>query len=63
MVRNALGYLKGFIDASRVQILSPMVKANKDYKNYLMLAYYRNNLVHLFLNEALVAASFLAFGE
>ena len=63
MVRNALGCLRGFIDASRVQILSPMVKANKDYKNFLMLAYYRNNLVHLFLNEALVAASFLAFGE
>ena len=61
-IRNALGYLKNFIDTKQ-DVLSPQVKANKDYKNYLMLAYYRNNLIHLFLNECYIAASFLAFGE
>lgn len=44
-------------------VFSPQVKANKDYKNILMLAYYRNNLIHLFLNEAYIATSLLAFGE
>jgi glycerol-3-phosphate O-acyltransferase len=62
-IRNALGYLKNFIDTTKHDRLSPQVKANKDYKNYLMLAYYRNNLIHLFLNECYIAASFLAFGE
>jgi glycerol-3-phosphate O-acyltransferase len=28
-----------------------------------MLAYYRNNVIHLFLNEAYVATAFSAFGE
>jgi glycerol-3-phosphate O-acyltransferase len=28
-----------------------------------MLAYYRNNLVHLFLNEAYLACVLVAFGE
>lgn len=28
-----------------------------------MLSYYRNNLVHLFINEAYIACSLVAFGE
>ena len=35
----------------------------KDYKNVLMLAYYRNNIAHVFLNEAYIACSIEAFGE
>ncbi len=61
-VRNALNFLKKFIDTKQ-DIFSPQVKASKDYKNYLMLAYYRNNLIHIFLNEAYIATSLLAFGE
>lgn len=44
-------------------VFSPYVKANMDYKNILMLAYYRNNLVHLFLNEAYIATTLQAFGD
>mmetsp|Transcript_23364 Transcript_23364/g.17792 ORF Transcript_23364/g.17792 Transcript_23364/m.17792 type:complete len:213 (+) Transcript_23364:116-754(+) len=44
-------------------MFEPHVKAQNDYKNVLMLSYYRNNLCHLFVNEAFIAASLLAFGE
>ena len=61
-VKNSLGYLKSFIETKK-DVFSPQVKANKDYKNILMLAYYRNGLIHMFLNEAYIAVSLLAFGE
>lgn len=60
-IRNALGLLKSFIDTKK-DVFSPQVKANRDYKNILMLAYYRNGIIHTFLNEAYIAASLLAFG-
>ncbi|CDW88677.1 male sterility protein [Stylonychia lemnae] len=61
-IKNSLTYLKSFIDTKK-DVFSPSVKANKDYKNILMLAYYRNGLIQLFLNEAYISASLLAFGE
>lgn len=60
-VKNALSHLKSFIETKK-DVFSPQVKANRDYKNILMLAYYRNGLIHLFLNEAYIAASLLSFG-
>ena len=44
-------------------VFEPQVKALKDYKNILMLAYYRNSLVHCFINEAYIACSLRSFGE
>lgn len=61
-VRNALSHLKSFIETKK-DVFSPQVKANRDYKNILMLAYYRNGLIHLFLNESYIAASLLSFGN
>ena len=60
-IRTSLGYLKSFIETKK-DVFSPQVKANKDYKNILMLAYYRNGIIHMFVNEAYIAASLLAFG-
>lgn len=61
-IRNALKYLENFVDMKK-DVFSPYVKANLDYKNILMLAYYRNNLIHLFINEAYIATSLQAFGD
>jgi len=36
-------------------IFQPRVIPKVDYKNILLLAYYRNNLIHLFINEAFIA--------
>jgi len=55
-VRQSLVYLRSFIERKK-DIFEPSVTAKKDYKNILMLAYYRNNLVHLFLNETYVACA------
>jgi glycerone phosphate O-acyltransferase/fatty acyl-CoA reductase len=61
-LRTSLKYLQNFIDMKK-DTFSPYIKANMDYKNILMLAYYRNNLIHLFLSECYVATSMYAFGE
>ena len=48
---------KGF-DSSSVKL-----KAKSDFTNILLLAFYRNNLIHLFFSEACIACSLLGFGE
>lgn len=40
----------------------PKVLPKVDYKNILLLAYYRNNLVHVFINEALISCSLFGYG-
>lgn len=62
IVRQSLTYLEHFIERKK-DIFEPSVTAKKDYKNILMLAYYRNNLIHLFLNEAYISCALQAFGE
>ena len=59
-IQTALKSLAGFVDKKR-HIFEPAVTAIKDYKNLLMLTYYKNLLIHLFLNEALIAISILGF--
>ena len=61
-IRNSLKYLENFIDMKK-DVFIPFVKVNSEYKNIQMLAYYRNNLVHLFLNESYIATAFQAFGD
>jgi glycerol-3-phosphate O-acyltransferase len=58
MVQAALKYLEGFVDRKR-NIFEPSVSAKKTYQNILMLAYYRNNLIHLFINEAFISCAIL----
>lgn len=44
-------------------IFEPRVVPKVDYKNILLLAYYRNNLVHLFISEAIISCSMFGFGH
>jgi glycerol-3-phosphate O-acyltransferase len=61
-IQSALKFLDGFVDMKR-NILEPSVSAKKDYANIIMLSYYRNNLIHLFLNDAIVFCSLLGLGS
>jgi glycerol-3-phosphate O-acyltransferase len=58
-LRVFLKLLENFIDTKK----PPFVKVSSDYKDIQMLAYYRNNLIHMFLNESYVATAFQSFGE
>jgi glycerol-3-phosphate O-acyltransferase len=60
MINKGLAYLKDFIESKR-EIFEPLVSAKKGEKSILMLAYYRNNLTHVFINEAEIACSLLGF--
>lgn len=60
-IQNSLNHLSQFVDKKK-DAFKTYIKANKQYSSMLMLAYYKNNLVHVFLNEAYIACSLLAFG-
>jgi glycerol-3-phosphate O-acyltransferase len=52
--------LKDFIESKR-DIYEPATSNKYGEKSIIMLAYYRNNLTHLFINEAEIACSILGF--
>ncbi len=60
MIASCLNYLKDFLETKR-EIYEPLISANTGEKSILMLAYYRNNLSHLLINEAEIACSLLGF--
>lgn len=45
------------------EVFEPRVIPKVDYKNILLLGYYRNNLIHHFINEALISCSIFEFGQ
>ncbi len=60
MITQTVGYLKDFIDNKR-GIYEPATASKYGDKSILMLAYYRNTLTHLFINEAEIACAILGF--
>lgn len=60
IIKKGLSYLKDFIESKR-DIFEPSITAKTGEKSILMLAYYRNNLTHIFMNEAEIACSLLGF--
>lgn len=62
MIAASLKYLDGFVERKR-DVFEPSVSAKKDYKNIVMLAYYRNNLIHLFIHEAEIACAILGLSN
>lgn len=51
-----------FVDRKR-NIFEPSVSAKKDYKNIVMLAYYRSNLIHVFIHDAEIAGAILGLSN
>jgi glycerol-3-phosphate O-acyltransferase len=60
MIASCLSYLKDFVD-NKKQIYEPLISPKTGEKTILMLAYYRNNLTHILINEAEIACSLLGF--
>lgn len=61
-VKSAITHLETLLKKKK-DIFHPFVAAKSDYKNILMLSYYRNMLLHVFFNEALIACTLMAFGD
>jgi glycerol-3-phosphate O-acyltransferase len=59
MIEKVLGYLNDHIDRRR-DIVEPKNTGNNGEKHLMMLAYYRNNLSHVFAQEAFIALSILS---
>lgn len=58
MISSSLKYLERFVERKR-DIFEPSVSAKKDYRNIVMLSYYRNNLIHIFIHDAEIACAIL----
>lgn len=61
-VRNAIGHM-GQTVTHKKDMFEPSVSLHTDYKNILLLSYYRNSLHHIFACEALLACTMFSFGE
>ena len=44
-------------------MFDPFIEPKSDFKNILLLSYYKNMILHLFMNESLVAIVLISFGE
>ena len=61
LVKNGLMHVDHLLERKK-DIFHPSFSAKGDYKNIILLSYYRNVLGHLFFNEAIVACSLVAYG-
>ena len=61
-VRTGIFHLDKCIDKKK-DIFEPSVSPRVDYKNILLLSYYKNSYVHLFIDESLVACSLFGSGQ
>lgn len=57
---NAMNLLTEFVKKKR-DIFEPFVSPKVDYKNILMLAYYKNTIVHVFLKEMIIGRNSFNF--
>jgi glycerol-3-phosphate O-acyltransferase len=62
-LRNSIRLMSGLIIQNKQSVLELSVQPATDFKNTLMLNYYRNGLLHIFFNEALVTAALCSFGR
>ena len=60
-VKTALIHLDDLLERKK-DVFHPSFSAKDDYKNIILLSYYRNMLGHIFFNEAIVACSLASFG-
>lgn len=60
-LKIGITHLQEYLDKKR-DILEPSVVPKVDYKNYLMLGYYRNPLNHIFFNEGCVIVAMNSYG-
>lgn len=61
-VKNAMTHLNEVVNSQK-DMFKPSVSPKNDYKNVLLLSYYRNSILHVFANESLIACAIAAFGQ
>jgi len=61
-IRGALKNLENLVEKKK-DVFHLKTFVREDYKNVLMLSYYRNGLIHLFWNECIVACALASFGQ
>lgn len=61
-VRNSINLLKDMIQITKKTVFELSVQPKMEFKNILMLNYYRNGLIHVFVQEALCAVTLCSFG-
>ena len=44
-------------------MFDPFLEPKQDFKNILILSYYKNMLLHLFVNESLTVITLMSFGD
>jgi glycerol-3-phosphate O-acyltransferase len=62
MIQMSLQRLSGLVEMKR-EVLEPLIQAKKNYNNIIMLSYYRNNLIHVFINEAEISCTLIGIGS
>ncbi len=60
-VKNAVNLLDTIVNRKK-DIFELSISPKYDYKNILLLSYYRNNLMHVFFLESVVACALTSFG-
>jgi glycerol-3-phosphate O-acyltransferase len=60
-VRSYLKLMDQHLERKK-NVFEPSVTANKGALSIMMLAYYRNNLTNVFLNEAIIMTTLASFG-
>jgi glycerol-3-phosphate O-acyltransferase len=61
-IKNSLSYLKECLNIKK-DFIEIKLNSKSCYKNLLMLSFYKNNLIHVFLNEAMIASSIYALKQ
>ena len=61
-VRNAINYLDTITVKTKKSIFELQISAGNEFQKILMLSYYRNTIIHVFLPEAFLGCALAAFG-
>ena len=60
--RNAINLLSSIISRTKKNVFEIYISISTNYKNVLLLSYYRNGLMHVFLLEAIMCTALSRFG-
>lgn len=62
-VKNSIKLLEGMLTQTKKNVFELSITISLDFKNILMLNYYRNGLIHIFCLEGICITSLYSFGS
>jgi len=60
-IKSGLSHLDHLVDRKK-DVFHPSFSAKTEYKNVILMSYYRNMLGHIFFNEAIIGCALTAYG-